>query len=107
MSVETTAEQGQELKARLGKAITFIPGKSESWLMINLEDNQKMFFRGDDSQPIAFISVNCYGSADPKAFAKMTEELTKIYGEVLDISPDHMYVKYDASMYWGWNGSNF
>ena len=75
--------------------------------MISLEDGQKMYFRGDDSEPLAFISVNCYGSADKDAFNRTTAEITKIYGEVLGIKPDHMYIKYDASMDWGWNGSNF
>ena len=51
--------------------------------------------------------MNCYGSADEDVFGKMTEELTRIYGEVLGVEPDHMYIKYDASMYWGWNGGNF
>ena len=37
----------------------------------------------------------------------MTAELTKIYGEVLGVKADHMYIKYAASMDWGWNGSNF
>ena len=107
VNIKTTAEQQKELKTRLGQAIAIIPGKSESWLMINLEDDQKMYFRGDDSEPLAFICVNCYGSADEDAFQQMTEELTRIYGEVLGVKPDHMYIKYDASMYWGWNGNNF
>ena len=107
VSVKTTAEQQKELKTRLGKAIATIPGKSESWLMVNLEDDKTMYFRGDDSEPIAYICVNIYGRADEGAFDLMTAELTKIYGEVLGVQPDHMYIKYDASMYWGCNGSNF
>lgn len=107
VNVKTTAEQQRELKERLGKAIATIPGKSESWLMVNLEDDRKMYFRGDDSEPIAFICVNIYGSANEEAFERMTEELTQIYGEVLGVKPDHMYIKYAASMDWGWNGSNF
>ncbi|MBQ6322488.1 MAG: hypothetical protein IJI24_06405 [Lachnospiraceae bacterium] len=107
VNVKTTQEQQKELKTRLGQAIAIIPGKSESWLMVNLEDEQKMYFRGDDSEPLAFICVNCHGKADEAAFVRMTAELTKIYGEVLGIKPDHMYVKYDSSMYWGWNGTNF
>ncbi len=107
VSVKTTPEQKKELKERLGQAIAIIPGKSESWLMVDLEDDQDIYFRGDDSQPAAFISVNIYGKANEAAFSKMTAELTKIYGEVLDIAPDHMYIKYHASMEWGWNGSNF
>ncbi len=107
VNVKTTAEQQKELKTRLGQAIAIIPGKSEAWLMVNLEDDRKMFFRGDDSEPLAFISVNCYGGPNEDAFNKMTAELTRIYGEVLGVKPDHMYIKYDASMYWGWNGRNF
>ena len=91
VSIETTPEQRQELKTRLGQAIAVIPGKSEAWLMVNLEDNQEMSF----------------GSPDPEAFQKMTEEITKIYNEVLGIRPDHMYIKYDAGTDWGWNGNNF
>ena len=107
VSVKTTEEQQKELKARLGQAISVIPGKSESWLMVNLEDERTMYIRGDDSEPIAFVCVNIYGSADEKAFARMTEEITKIYGEVLGVKPDHMYIKYATSMDWGWNGGNF
>ena len=107
VSVKTTVKQRQELKDRLGQIISIIPGKSESWLMLDLEDDQTMYFRGDNKQPTAFISVNMYGSPEPEAFERMTVELTKIYGEVLGIPADHMYIKYDASMYWGWNGSNF
>ncbi len=107
VSVKTTPEQRKELKEKLGQAIALIPGKSETWLMIDLADDQNMYFRGDDQQPTAFIAVSVYGDADRGAFAKMTAELTKIYGDVLGIAPDHMYVKYSATHDWGWNGNNF
>ena len=107
LSVKTTEEQRDELKKRLGEAIAIIPGKSESWLMVDIQDDQKMYFRGDNSEPVAFISVSIYGSEDPDAFEEMTGELTGIYSDIFGISPDHMYVKYMASTDWGWNGSNF
>lgn len=107
MSVKATDDQKKKLKEKLGEAIAIIPGKSESWLMVNIQDDQKMYFRGDDSKPVAFVCVNIYGSANRAAFDKMTAELTSIYGELFGVSPDHMYIKYDASMDWGWNGSNF
>ena len=107
VSVKTTPEQRKELKERLGQAITILPGKSESWLMIDLADEQDMYFRGNGQEPTAFIAVNVYGTPDSAAFNKMTAELTRIYGDVLGIAPDHMYIKYAASQDWGWNGSNF
>ena len=67
VNIKTTLKQQKELKTRLGQAVSLIPGKSESWLMINLEDDRKMYFRGDDSEPLAFICINYYGSADESA----------------------------------------
>ena len=39
VSVPTTPEQREALKAAYGKAITAVPGKSEGWLMCPFEDN--------------------------------------------------------------------
>ncbi len=107
VSVKTTPDQRKQLKEKLGAAIALIPGKSESWLMIDLADEQEMYFRGEGEEPTAYIAVNVYGNPDPDAFGRMTAELTKIYGEVLGIAPDRIYVKYAATRDWGWNGSNF
>ncbi len=55
VSISMTQEQEQELKKRLGQAISLIPGKSESWLMTGFQDNYHLYFRGDNSQPVAFV----------------------------------------------------
>ena len=92
ISVALTDAQEQEIKARLGQAITAIPGKSESWLMVGFEPEYKLYFRG---------------SNDPSAVSKLTGESCKIFEDVLGIAPDHVYVKYQAVANWGWNGGNF
>ncbi len=107
ISVKITEEQENELKTRLGQAISLIPGKSENWLMTGFEDDYHLYFRGDNSEPIAYIEVRIFGSPNKAAFQRMTEEITKIYGDVLGIAPDHMYIKYSATPDWGWNGGNF
>ena len=107
VSVKITDEQEKELKTRLGRAISLIPGKSESWLMCGFEDDYHLYFRGEDSEPMAFIEVRLFGGPNRDAFEKMTAEVTKIFGEVLGIAPDHMYIKYSATTDWGWNGGNF
>ena len=104
---EVTKKQEEERKTLLGKAISAIPGKSESWLMLGFEDNYSLYFRGDNSEPIAFVEVSIYGSENPQAFSKLTGLICEIYGKVLGIKPDHIYVKYDAVSNWGWNGGNF
>ena len=107
ISIKITKDQDKELKTRLGQAISLIPGKSEHWLMAGFEDDYHLYFRGDDSEPTAYVEVRIFGGPDKNAFENMTREITKIFGEVLGIAPDHMYIKYSATPDWGWNGSNF
>ena len=107
VNISISKEQEKELKTRLGKAISMLPGKSEQWLMTGFEDNCHLYFRGDDSDPIAFVDVKVYGGGDSAAFSKLTGAITDIYGDVIGIAPDHIYVAYQPTDNWGWNGSNF
>lgn len=59
-TTEDLSAVAAELKSALGDAITAIPGKSESWLMVNLVGEQKMYFQGSDT-PCALFSVSIFG----------------------------------------------
>lgn len=106
VSVEISAEKEKILKEKLGKAIALIPGKSESWLMLNFEDNCRIWFKGDNGDA-AMVQVMLYGSASADALDRMTGEITKIISDELGIRKDRIYVKYEECKSWGWNGSNF
>ena len=106
ISISVSEEKEKELKARLGQAIALIPGKSESWLMTGFADNYHLYFKGDNSQPTAFVEVKVFGRENRDAFDALTAEICKIFQEVLGIAPDHVYVKYEAVANWGWNGGN-
>ncbi len=107
ISIRITEDQELELKKRLGEAISILPGKSERWLMTGFADGYHLYFGGDNSAPSAFIDVSVFGAADSGAFSVLTSEISKIFEEVLGISPDRIYVKYTATSDWGWNGNNF
>ena len=47
----------RELKELYGKLIERLPGKSEEWLMLSVEDGCYMAFRGDDS-PCAMVEID-------------------------------------------------
>lgn len=107
ISTSLSKEQETQIKEKLGKAIELIPGKSENWLMVGFEPETSLYFRGDNSQPIAFVEVSVFGGENKAAFENLTARICEIYGEVLGIAADHIYVKYQAVSNWGWNGSNF
>ena len=107
ISTKISKEQETEIKTFLGQAISTIPGKSESWLMLGFEDEYSLYFRGDNSAPMAFVEVSIYGGENKAAFSALTGKICEVYGKVLGIAPDHIYVKYDTTTNWGWNGGNF
>ena len=93
------------LKNKFGNAIKIL-GKTEDWLMLCFEDEQKMYFKGDSSEGIAFLNVKIYGKACKVAYDDMTKELTKIVSQELDIPASNVYVKYEECDMWGYNGIN-
>ena len=105
-NVSISAEQVDQIKFRCGTAITAIPGKSEGWLMVGIEGDSMLYFRGTD-EPAAIAEVSLYGSASSQALNTLTSHITGILTEILGISSDRIYVSYQCTDHWGWNGANF
>ena len=99
-------EAEKKLAQDFGRAAALL-GKSESWLMLQFEDNCRLYFQGDSDRPIAFVSVKLFGSAGSAAYEKMTEKLTALVTETLSIPAENVYVEYEETEHWGWRGSNF
>ena len=106
LNIRLSEEKEIELKKRLGEAIALFPGKSEYWLMMSFEDASRMWFRGYNSFPIAYVQVQLFGSAEASICDLMTKTVCQIFKEELGISPEHVYVKYEFVDVWGWNNEN-
>lgn len=106
-NVKISEKQEKILKEKMGEAITTIPGKSENWLMLSFEGDCNLYFRGSRLEPIAYLEVKTYGQFGASVTEELTKKLTKIINEVLSIAPDHIYIYYQESVAWGWNGGNF
>jgi phenylpyruvate tautomerase PptA (4-oxalocrotonate tautomerase family) len=100
-------EKIEQIKTRLGKAISLFPGKSEAYLMVNIEDNCNLYFKGNNSAPTSFTEVAILGSANKTDCENVTAEICNILEEIADVPPDRSYVKFEYSDKWGYNGFMF
>lgn len=107
--VSTTLSKEKEikLKEKLGQAIAILPGKSERSLMLEFEDNCRLYFRGDNSAPMAYVEVKILGTSTKEYFSKLSAAICEMLEDELSISPENVYIKYEEVTHWGWNGSNF
>ncbi len=101
-----TKEEEIILKDIFGKKISLLPGKSEAWLMVEIEDERKLYFQGSD-EACAILEVKVYHEGGRISYDSLTEALTKEVANILKIKPDRIYVEYEETPSWGWNGSNF
>ncbi len=99
-------EQEVHIKTKIGEAVTII-GKSESWLMLEIVDQCRLYFKGDNNKNIAYVDVKMYGSSSSECYNEMTKTICTILNDELEISPDNVYVSYGEYSNWGWNGNNF
>ncbi len=95
------------LKTSFGRIIATLPGKSETWLMVNISDKANLYFQGK-KDPACIIEVKVYGnSVNDSTLNKCTSLLTEEVTKTLNISASRIYVNYFFTPYWGYNGFNF
>lgn len=106
-NVKITQDNQESIKTKLGKSIELIPGKTESRLMISFDHECKMYFKGENSEPMAFVEILLFGSSTKSAYSNLTAAVTEILHQDISIAPQNVYVKYEECEHWGCNGVNF
>ena len=105
-SATVSPEKEKELKSALGEAITLL-GKPERYLMVEIEDERRLYFGGDNSRPIAFFDVSLLHSAPRKSYEKLTARLCEIAKDIMDVDGDNVYVKFEETENWGYDSFMF
>lgn len=101
-----TPDKKEAIKSALGQSINTLH-KSESYLMVGIEDNYDLWMGGKKLEKGAYVSVSLFGSASSDAYNKLTSQICGIYERELGIPANSVYVTYHPISDWGWNGSNF
>jgi len=107
ISCKVSVEKQDELKSALGKLISTIPGKSETFLMVGFNDEYPLYFGGKKLDKGAFVEVKIFGSTSDATLDALTGKICNLYEEELGIPQNCIYVKYEFVDHWGWNGHNF
>lgn len=97
-----TSQKENLIKSGLGKIIEEIPGKTESRLMIQFKDNCRLWFGGENSEPMAFINVMVYGSALKDSYQAFSDKAIQLISAELEIPGNNIYVKFEEVPNWFW-----
>ena len=78
LTTTPTPEEMEAIKTDLGKAITKIPGKSEAWLMVQLQGGCALWHQGKAFEKIAMVEVQIYGTPSDESCNALTGKITEI-----------------------------
>lgn len=106
ISVKVSDEKKEVIKAKLGATMSIL-NKSESYLMVGINDGYDLWMGGNKLDKGAYVAVSLLGNASPAAYEKMTAAICDILQNELDIPGSSVYVTFHPVSDWGWNGSNF
>lgn len=106
LTVSVADAQKEALKTAFGKAIPTLH-KSETYLMVGIQDNCDLWMGGKKLDKGAYVSFSLFGNASPADYETMTGKICSILEQQLGIPGSAVYVTYHPVSDWGWNGSNF
>ena len=95
--------QENEIVKRTGELITILPGKKEENLMIHIEDNQVMYFRGQEMECMK-ISCQLFHTTDYQYKKEFAEKLLKEIERITKIPVEQQYLSIQEFENWGKNG---
>ena len=100
-------EQSPELLTRLSRQLATETGKSESYVMVDLESDREMLFSGDQ-EPLAYVECKSIGLSAEQA-KSLSASISLILENQLQIKAERVYIEFSncPAEYWGWNGSTF
>ncbi len=111
LKVNTNVSQSEperlKLMQELSQIISIKTGKSENYIMIEINTEKIMIFAASDA-PLAFLECKSIGLNSAQAVT-LSEALSKRLNDVLDIPSERIYIEFincPANMF-GWNGSTF
>ena len=104
INVPLSREQEIRLKTGLGKAIECVPGKSENSLLLSFEDNCRLYLRGDDRQPMAYITVAVFGNPHQSGYEGLSLAIAQLFQQTLEIDPASIYIRYEDIPSWSVSG---
>lgn len=98
-----TLSQEVELKTTVGKLITMFPGESVDTFMIHIEDNQLIYFKGQEANCM-MITLYLKGHYTDEQKEQFVAELTKALVKITKIPALNQYVTISEFEKWGHGG---
>jgi hypothetical protein len=93
----------EKLKTALGRLITIIPGKTESDLIVHIQNTDALYMGGAEVS-CAYIDVRVYTKTTDEAKKGFTHETCAFIAREFGIPVERQYLTISEAENWGYDG---
>ena len=103
----SSIDDKNRLALEASQQVANILGKPESYVMININDNQTLIFAGSD-QPAAYLELKSLGLPESQT-SDLSSALCTFINEKLGIDSARIYIEFSNAErhMWGWKDGTF
>ena len=107
LKTNITLKNKNEFAEAASNTLANMLGKPESYVMVNIEDNQCLMFAGNH-QPCAHIKIKSLG-LDENQTSVFSKQLCEFVESQTPIKSDRIYIEFHspARHMWGWDKRTF
>ncbi|MGR9052723.1 MAG: phenylpyruvate tautomerase MIF-related protein [Gammaproteobacteria bacterium] len=101
------SKQSQHLLSEFSKLLAKETGKSERYVMVEVNGGKTMSFAGN-TEPLAYLECKSVGLSSAQAKA-LSKSVSQVLQKSLNLPADRIYIEFGncPAEFWGWNGSTF
>lgn len=104
VSLKLSDLQKDSLKTGLGEMISVIPGKTESVLMIGINDGYTLYFGGEKKEKVAYVNVKLYKQSEFEYKAEFAKRVFEFFETEYGITGDNLFLNFDEYNAWAFRG---
>lgn len=95
-------DQKIQLEKYFGKSIELFPGISEEVLMVGIEDNLSMYFKGVPADA-SFVSVKIFRPAleENPDYSVVSKDMIEGISQITGTNADNIYITFEPVDHWG------
>jgi len=99
-------EQELELKSRIGRAVSLVPGKNEASLLLCFEPGCRLYLGGQEAQAV-YVTTDFFGNEDHVGFDRFAAAVSQAFYDVLGVPPENVFVRFGDISVWSTGGAAF
>ena len=107
LRINAAEQPKNDLQKKLSDLVSTAFSKPQAYIMSEIVSGCSLYMNGKSLEKGAYISISLLGNASKPACSELTKSICDVLSHDFNIDGASVYVTYNPTNLWGWNGMMF